>query len=178
MALASTLLGAAGGLYNMWKGNKRMTGIADSGPSAEALREESFGRRQGLIDRMTNFGQYSAPAMDLATQAGNKGVEDAMMMGMGGSQANAIKNRMRRQNLSGVYDNFQQGMGTALGAQMGIDQGIFGQMGQQRQARNNIKMMQANNQMNLGAGMMPEGGARGLLDIIGQNPTVKGWLGQ
>jgi len=116
---------------------------------------------------MTNFGQYSGQAMDLASQKGNQGVENAMMMGMGGSQANAIRNRMKRSSMTGVYDKFNQGLGQAANLQQGIDSGIAGQMQGQRQYANNIAMTQANNQMNLGAGLLPEGGL-GQEGLLGQ----------
>ena len=160
--LGSLLLGGAG-LYNMYQGNKKMSGIANNQPSGQELRDQSFGRSQGLIDRMTNFNQYSGQAMDLASQQGNKGVEDAMMMGMGGSQANAIKNRMKRSSLTGVYDKFNQGMQAQQGMQQGIDNQIFGRMNQQQDYKNDIGMMQANAQMGLGSQLLPEGGIRGLL---------------
>jgi len=165
--MIGTLLSGGAALYNMYKGNKKMGNIGANQPSAEDIRGESYGRSQGLIDRMTNFGQYSGQAMDLASQKGNQGVENAMMMGMGGSQANAIRNRMKRSSMTGVYDKFNQGLGQAANLQQGIDSGIAGQMQGQRQYANNIAMTQANNQMNLGAGLLPEGGL-GQEGLLGQ----------
>jgi hypothetical protein len=171
--MIGTLLSGGAALYNMYKGNKKMGNIGANQPSAEDIRGESYGKSQGLIDRMTNFGQYSGQAMDLASQQGNQGVENAMMMGMGGSQANAIKNRMKRSSLTGVYDKFNQGMPGMITQQRAIDSDIAGQMQGQRQYANNIAMTQANNQMNLGAGLLPEGGL-GQEGLLGQ---VLGGLG-
>ena len=75
---------------------------------------------------MTNFNQYSGQAMDLASQEGNQGVESAAMMGMGGSQANAIKNRMKRSAMTDVYKQYNQGLKGTLQAQMGLDNRISG----------------------------------------------------
>jgi|TARA_R100001530_G_C4310383_1_gene152858 hypothetical protein len=165
--MIGTLLMGGASLYNMHQGNKKMSNIAANQPSAEDIRGESYGRSQGLIDRMTNFGQYSGQAMDLASQQGNQGVEDAMMMGMGGSQANAIRNRMKRSSMTGVYDKFNQGLGQAAGLQQGIDSGIAGQMQGQRQYANNVRMTQANNQMGMGMGLLGEGGL-GPEGLLGQ----------
>ena len=179
--LGSLLLGGAG-LYNMYQGNKKMSGIANNQPSGQELRDQSFGRSQGLIDRMTNFNQYSGQAMDLASQQGNKGVEDAMMMGMGGSQANAIRNRMKRSSMAGVYDKFNQGLGQAAGLQGGIDQQISGQLQGQRDFSNQMGMAQASGMMGLGAGLLPEKGYRGLLGELGTGmknlPSLFGFGGR
>jgi len=156
--MLGTLISGGAALYNMYKGNQKMGNIATNQPSAEEIRNESYGKTQGLLDRMTNFNQYSGQAMDLATMQGNQGVENAMMMGMGGSQANAIKNRMKRSSLTGVYDKFNQGMANMVGQQRLVDEDISGQMQGQRQYANNIAMTQANNQMALGSSLLPEGG--------------------
>ena len=165
MGLLQLGLGALGAA-NIWKGNKGMTNLANNMPSQETL-ELPYQKSQGLIDRMTNFGQYSGGAMDLATQQGNQGVQDAMMMGMGGSQANAIRNRMKRSSLSGVYDQFNQGLGTALNAQLGINQSVAGQMNQNRDTSRNIKMGQYSAQMGIGNQLMGEKGLRGLMGLAG-----------
>ena len=164
--MIGTLLSGGAALYNMSQGNKKMGNIGANQPTAQDHRQ-NFSGTQSLIDRMTNFGQYSGQAMDLASQKGNQGVENAMMMGMGGSQANAIRNRMKRSSMTGVYDKFNQGLGQAANLQQGIDSGIAGQMQGQRQYANNIAMTQANNQMNLGAGLLPEGGL-GQEGLLGQ----------
>ena len=162
LQLGMGLLGA----HQMHKANKGMSGLANNMPSEGELRG-AFSGSQGLIDRMTNFNQYSGQAMDLASMQGNKGVEDAMMMGMGGSQANAIKNRMKRSSLTGVYDKFNQGIGSALNAQMGIDRGISDQLRQQEDQSRTIKAGQYNAQFGIGNQLMGEGGPRGLIGQIG-----------
>jgi hypothetical protein len=97
---------------------------------------------------------------------GNKGVEDAMMMGMGGSQANAIRNRLKRSSLTGVYDQYNKGLGQAAGLQQGIDSTISGQLESNRQYQDAIKMNQANAMMGLGKGMLGEDGLLGLSQSI------------
>jgi hypothetical protein len=164
--MIGTLLSGGAALYNMSQGNKKMGNIGANQPTAQDHRQ-NFSGTQSLIDRMTNFGQYSAPAMDLASQEGNKGVEDAMMMGMGGSQANAIRNRMKQSGLNKAYQGMTAGLGDAARLQFGMDEGIFNQMGEQQAYSNNIAMTQANNQMNLGAGLLPEGGL-GQEGLLGQ----------
>jgi len=166
LPLLGTLIQGGLGLMGMAKGHKQMGNIANNMPSQSDL-QSPFQQSQGLIDRMTNFGQYSGQAMDLASMQGNKGVEDAMMMGMGGSQANAIRNRMKRSSMTGVYDKFNQGLGQAAGLQQGIDSGIAGQMQGQRQYANNVRMTQANNQMGMGMGLLGEGGL-GPEGLLGQ----------
>ena len=166
------------GLWGMAQGNKQMSNVANNMPSQEDL-EGRLGKSQGLIDRMTNFGQYSGPGMDLASQEGNQAVESSMMMGMGGSQANAIKNRMKRSSLTGVYDKFNQGMGTALNAQMGINKGVSGQMHQDRGDARAIQMGQAGAQMGASSNFM--GGADGMagfgagLGSLGQTALMGGY---
>jgi|TARA_R100001530_G_C4256629_1_gene139337 hypothetical protein len=147
------------GLYGMAQGNKQINNVANNMPDQGDL-EKPYEKSQGLIDRMTNFSQYQGPAMDLSSMQGNKGVEDAMMMGMGGSQANAIRNRMKRSSLTGVYDKFNQGLGTALNAQMGINKDVSGQMFQNAQDTRNIKFGQGSSMMNMASNFM--GGAQGM----------------
>tara|TARA_R100001530_G_scaffold133648_1_gene107367 strand:- start:1460 stop:1987 length:528 start_codon:yes stop_codon:yes gene_type:complete len=158
-------LGAFGAL-NTYAGNKGITDIANNMPSEDKLRG-AFDGSQGLIDRLTNFNQYSGQAMDLAGMQGNKGVEDAMMMGLGGSQANAIRNRMKRSSLTGVYDKFNDGMSTALNAQMGIDKNISGQLRSQEDQKRMIRHGQYSGQMGIGDKLMGEKGMRGLGGMLG-----------
>ena len=171
------LLGGLIGAGMQYQGYKKLGNIAKDQPSEGELRGV-FGKQQGLIDRMTNFGQYSGQAMDLASQQGNQGVQDAMMMGMGGSQANAIKARMKRSSLAGVYDKFNAGLGDAAQLQGGIDSHISGQLEGQRDFSNQVGMAQAQGMMGLGAGLLPEKGYRGLLGQMGTGveslPTMFG----
>ena len=178
--LGGLLMGGLGAMAQ-YKGAQQLGNLAKNQPSEGDLRGV-FGKQQSLIDRMTNFGQYSGQAMDLASQQGNKGVEDAMMMGMGGSQANAIRNRMKRSSMAGVYDKFNQGLGQAAGLQGGIDQQISGQLQGQRDFSNQMGMAQASGMMGLGAGLLPEKGYRGLLGELGTGmknlPSLFGFGGR
>ena len=137
------LLGAGLGM----KGYNKM-GQAAQTQSMEDL-QSPFAQSQNLINRMTNFSQYSAPMADMNLQAGNKAVEDSMMMGQGGSQANAIKNRLKNQNMGAMYGQYQQGLGNAAQMQQGIDSQVSNQMQQQRNFANKVKMTQGNIQMNM-----------------------------
>ena len=74
-----------------------------------------------------------------------------MMMGMGGSQANAIRNRLKRSSLTGVYDQYNKGLGQAAGLQQGIDQTVSGQLHQNAQDARMIRQGQAGALMGLGA---------------------------
>ena len=163
MALGAMISGGIG-IYNMLKGSQKSSNIANNQPTADEHRQ-NFGKSQGLIDRMTNFSQYTGPAMDLATQEGNEGVEDAMMMGMGGSQANAIKARLKKSGLNQAYQGMTAGLGKAAQMQQGLDKGIFDQMNSQQNYKNQIGQQNANMQMGMGASLLPEGGMRGLLGL-------------
>ena len=163
MALGALISGGMG-IWNMMQGSKKATGIGNNQPTAEDHRK-NFSGGQGLIDRMTNFGQYSGPGMDLASQEGNQAVESSMMMGMGGSQANAIKNRMKKSAMGDMYGEYNKGLGTAAALQGGIDEQIFGQMNNQQNFKNQIGLQNADMQMGIGQRLMPEGGIRGLLGM-------------
>jgi len=162
--MLGTLLMGGAGLLGMKKGHDQMSSIGQNQPSDKQLRG-AFSGSQGLINRMTNFGQYSGQAMDLASQEGNQGVENAMMMGMGGSQANAIRNRMKRSAMGDVYNQYNKGLGQAASLQGGIDKHISGQLESNRQYSDAIKMQQANSMMGMGKGLLPEDGLQGLLKL-------------
>ena len=157
------MLGAAG-IWNMMQGQKQLTNLGNNQPSSDELRQD-FSKSQGLIDRMTNFNQYSGPAMDLASMQGNQGVETALMSGMGGSQANAIRNRLKSAGLNKAYQNFTAGLGDAARLQSGLDDRIFGQVNKQRDYKNQLLEDKADFRMGIGKQLMPEGGLRGLLGI-------------
>ena len=161
LSLGTGLLGAA----SAYSGHRQQMGLAKQ-PSESDLRS-TFSGSQGLIDRMTNFNQYSGGAMDLATQAGNQGVQDAMMMGMGGSQANAIKNRLKQSGVNKAYQSFQGGLGNAAQLQSGLDSNISGQMSQNRMYSNMIKNKGAQRMMGIGSNLMGPEGVSGLLGSIG-----------
>ena len=160
------LLGAGLGM----KGYNKM-GQAAQTQSMEDL-QSPFAQSQNLINRMTNFSQYSAPMADMNLQAGNKAVEDSMMMGQGGSQANAIKNRLKNQNMGAMYGQYQQGLGNAAQMQQGIDSQVSNQMQQQRNFANRVKMTQGNIQMNMAGSLLPK------QDMYGEGGLLSGAAGK
>lgn len=160
------LLGAGLGM----KGYNKM-GQAAQTQSMEDL-QSPFAQSQNLINRMTNFSQYSAPMADMNLQAGNKAVEDSMMMGQGGSQANAIKNRLKNQNMGAMYGQYQQGLGNAAQMQQGIDSQVSNQMQQQRNFANKVKMTQGNIQMNMAGSLLPK------QDMYGEGGLLSGAAGK
>ena len=173
------MLGLLAGAYGMYRGHKAMGDVAKMAQPSEKSLRSTFSGSQGLIDRMTNFNQYSGGAMDLATQAGNQGVQDAMMMGMGGSQANAIKNRLKQSGVNKAYQSFQGGLGNAAQLQSGIDRNIAGQMQAGRNNAMQAKLGQAGAMMGMGQGLMGQDGLStlgGHLDALGQ--TGMGLLGR
>jgi hypothetical protein len=154
-------------------------GAAGQTQSMEDL-QSPFQRTQDLIGRMTNFSQYSAPMADMNLQAGNKAVEDSQMMGLGGSQANAIKNRLKNQNMGAMYGQYQQGLGQAAGLQGRIDDRVSGQMQAQRNFKNRVGLMQGQQMMNMGQSLLPSTdmyGEGGLLSgAAGKLGQLGGWL--
>ena len=146
-------------------------GAAGQTQSMEDL-QSPFAQSQGLINRMTNFSQYAAPMADMNLQAGNKAVEDSMMMGMGGSQANAIKNRLKNQNMGAMYGQYQQGLGQAARLQGGIDSTVSGQMQDQRNWKNKVAMTQGQQMMNMGRSLLPS------TDMYGEGGLLTGAAGK
>ena len=139
MALVSSLLGLAtspvgqniiggvGSLFGLRKANRQLN-QSMSAPNEAQLRR-MYDRSQGMIDEMS-YSNAMSPVMDLATMQGNQGVQDAMMMGMGGSQANAIRNRMQNNAATDLYNAYQQNAGQRFDAQNQIDTNVFNQMNQ------------------------------------------------
>jgi len=150
----------------MYGANKGISNLANNMPSEQNLRS-TFSNSQGLIDRMTNFNQYSGDAMDLATQEGNQGVETSLMSGLGGSQSNAIKNRMNRSAMTDVYKKYNDGLQGAVTNQMNLDNKIFGRKNTNRDQTMAMKFGQLQGQMNIGESMLPSGGLGGLLGHFG-----------
>jgi len=173
------MLGLLAGAYGMYRGHKAMGDVAKMAQPSESNLRSTFSGSQGLIDRMTNFNQYSGGAMDLATQAGNQGVQDAMMMGMGGSQANAIKNRLKQSGVNKAYQSFQGGLGNAARLQSDIDSNIARQMQAGRQNAMQARLGQAGAMMGIGQGMMGQEGLGTIgagIDALGK--TGMGLLGR
>jgi hypothetical protein len=160
-SLGSSLLGA----YTAAQGHQKQMGLANM-PSEKDLRS-TFSNSQDLINQMTNFNQYSGGAMDLATQAGNQGVETALQSGLGGSQANAIRNRLKAGLQNKAYAHHQKGIGDALTHQRGLDSDIFAQLNQDRGVARSIKNLGAQRQMGIGQNLMGPQGVAGLMGQIG-----------
>tara|TARA_R110000824_G_scaffold218917_1_gene405691 strand:+ start:36 stop:653 length:618 start_codon:yes stop_codon:yes gene_type:complete len=175
------LLGGAGGkaLGGLLGAGMQAGGYSKFGQSGQTQSQEDlespFSKTQGLVDRMTNFSQYSAPMADMNLQAGNKSVEDSMMMGQSGSQANAIKNRLKNQNMGSMYGQYQQGLNSATQHQMGIDKQVSGQMQDQRINSQRVQRAQGNKLGLMGQSLMPQ------MDAFGQGglmDSLSGGLGQ
>ena len=127
-------------------------GSAMKMPSEQDVRG-AFDPTQGLIKRMTNFGIFSAPGMDLNMQEGNAAVESAMSMGMGGSASNAIKNRIKSGGMRDIYQDYQKGLGSAAQLQGGIDTQVSGIMTGDRRARQGFDAARANQMGSMGLDM-------------------------
>lgn len=121
------LIGGIGSLFGLRKANRQLN-QSMSAPNEAQLRR-MYDRSQGMIDEMS-YGNAMSPVMDLATMQGNQGVQDAMMMGMGGSQANAIRNRMQNNAATSLYNAYQQNAAQRFDAQNQIDTNVFNQMNQ------------------------------------------------
>tara|TARA_B100000686_G_scaffold246853_1_gene256326 strand:+ start:83 stop:670 length:588 start_codon:yes stop_codon:yes gene_type:complete len=187
-------LGLITGGLNLLSKGKNLGGLLGAGLTMAGMKKQGaagqtqsmedlqspFQRTQDLIGRMTNFSQYSAPMADMNLQAGNKAVEDAQMMGMGGSQANAIKNRLKNQNMGAMYGQYQQGLGQAAGLQGRIDDRVSSQMQDQRDWSNRVAMTQGQQMMNMGGSLLPRTdmyGEGGLLSgAAGKLGELGGWL--
>tara|TARA_Y100000004_G_scaffold196251_1_gene265679 strand:- start:800 stop:1426 length:627 start_codon:yes stop_codon:yes gene_type:complete len=123
-------------------------------PMSYAQASQPFQQSQDLINRMTNFNRYSGGAMDLAAQAGNRGVQTAMMMGQGGSQANAIRQRIQNTGMNQAYQAFQENLGQAAGLQSDIDRQIAGKMYGDDAYQREYRMREGSMQRDAGMGLM------------------------
>ena len=123
-------------------------------PMSYAQASQPFQQSQDLIDKMTNFNRYSGGAMDLATQAANQGVQTAMMMGQGGSQANAIRQRIQNRGMNQAYQSFQENLGQAAGLQSDIDRQIAGKMYGDDMYQRQYRMREGSMQRDAGMGLM------------------------
>lgn len=121
------IIGGIGSALGYRKANRQLN-QSMSAPNEAQLRR-MYDRSQGMIDEMS-YGNAMSPVMDLATMQGNQGVQDAMMMGMGGSQANAIRNRMQNNAATDLYGAYQQNAAQRFDAQNQIDTNVFNQMNQ------------------------------------------------
>ena len=64
-----------------------------------------------------------------------------------------------------AYQSMASGLGDAAKMQSGLDTGIFNQMNDQQDYKNQIGQQNANAQMGIGASLLPENGMRGLLGL-------------
>tara|TARA_R100000406_G_C3099666_1_gene121618 strand:+ start:64 stop:708 length:645 start_codon:yes stop_codon:yes gene_type:complete len=115
-----------------------------------------YQKSQALIDRQSNFGNYSSGAMDLAMMQGNQAANTAAMMGMGGSAANMLRNRMKASGINDAYRNFTAGLGDAARAQYGIDSNISNQMFSQNQNNRMYQGLKGEQNYNMGQGMLTD----------------------
>lgn len=126
-------------------------------PDSYETLANPYAKSQGLINKQTNFGNYSSGAMDLSNMQGNTAANTAMMAGMGGSAANALRNRMRASGISDAYKNFTAGLGDAARQQYGIDSNISNQMFSQNQAQRGFQEQQGRIMKGTGLGLMSSG---------------------
>ena len=121
------IIGGIGSALGYRKANQQLN-QSMSAPNEAQLRR-MYDRSQGMIDEMS-YGNAMSPIMDLATMQGNKAVEDSMMMGMSGSQGNAIRNRMQNNAATDLYNAYQNNAAQRFDAQNQIDTNVFNQMNQ------------------------------------------------
>lgn len=162
------LMGLIGGGSMMKQGYDKQKEILGGLGDEDKIRS-LWGNSQDLITRMTNFGNYSGQTQDLSTQGGNKAVETANQLGVSGSQSNAIRNRLRNQDVGQTYQAWNDALPGAMKAQGELDTAVagqyFGEMGQKRHGQ----MGMANQQMAMGSQFMPKDifGKTGMLSKIG-----------
>jgi hypothetical protein len=161
------LMGKMGGAWSMFTGNRQQgQAVNQMARSADEIRG-TFDPSQQMINRMTNFNAYSAPGMDAATMAGNKGVETAAMTGLGGSAANAIKNRLRTNNTKQIYDSWQAGLGDATKLQVGIDSNVSDTLAKENSMQAQYRFGLGGQRHDRGVDMLGPGGIPGLLQQAG-----------
>tara|TARA_R100001230_G_C5685596_1_gene194579 strand:+ start:172 stop:834 length:663 start_codon:yes stop_codon:yes gene_type:complete len=124
-----TVQTAARGLFGFLqnqKGNRMME--AATNPMTYDQAATPFQKSQGLVDNLSNFSNFSGQAMDLSGMQGNQAAQSAAMMGMGGSAANMLRNRMRASGINQAYSNFLQAAPQIANMQLGIDKNIAQKM--------------------------------------------------
>mgnify|MGYP003145967800 CR=1 FL=1 len=128
----SNFLGKGKNLQGLVGGAMMHKGWQDKGranrlPSIDSLKG-LFENSQGLINKMTDWNQFSGAAADDSTEAGHQAVRTAAMMGpMGGSANLALKNRMKLGQDADRYKAWQENMQNMVGHQKDIDSSIFAQ---------------------------------------------------
>ena len=128
------------GIRQNLKGN-RMMETATNPPSYDQVATP-FQKSQGLVDNLSNFSNFSGQAMDLSNMQGNQAAQSAAMMGMGGSAANMLRNRMRASGVNQAYSNFLQAQPQIANMQLGIDRNIAQKMYGDDQFQRNARYLQ------------------------------------
>jgi hypothetical protein len=124
-----TIQSAARGLFGFAqnrKGNRMLE--AATNPMTYDQAATPFQKSQGLVDNLSNFSNFSGQAMDLSNMQGNQAAQSAAMMGMGGSAANMLRNRMKAGGINQAYSNFLQAQPQIANMQLGIDRNIAQKM--------------------------------------------------
>tara|TARA_R100000700_G_C3145839_1_gene126131 strand:+ start:268 stop:930 length:663 start_codon:yes stop_codon:yes gene_type:complete len=136
-----TIQQAAKGLFGFaqnQKGNRMME--AATNPMTYDQAATPFQKSQGLVDNLSNFSNFSGQAMDLSNMQGNQAAQSAAMMGMGGSAANMLRNRMRASGINQAYSNFLEAQPQIANMQLGIDRNIAQKMYGDDQFQRNYRL--------------------------------------
>ena len=182
--LGSGLMGGLKTLGGALSSGKGLQGLVGGAMMGKAMHDRNqanklqsvdalkglFSNSQDLIDRSTDWGQFSAMAADDATEAGNQAVRSAAMMGQGGSAMNAIKNRMKAAQDSDRYNAWQQNQRQMVGAQSNIDKAVFDQRQTDLANRRDYLTSSANQLGAFGEGLIRDTGLS-TQDIF--NPAAK-----
>jgi len=155
LTLANSPVGK--GAMGLFFGNKGRQQMDQSfKPNTYEELADPYQKSQALVDKQSNFGNYSSGAMDLSMMQGNTAANTAMMSGIGGSAANALRNRMRASGINDAYKNFTAGLGDAARAQYGIDSNISNQMFSQNQNNRLYQGLKGEQNYNMGQGMLTD----------------------
>ena len=128
-------------------------------PQSEEDLRSPFQNTQNIINRLTDWNQFSGTAADDSLAAGDQAVRTAQMMGpMGGSASQAIKNRMKTAQDSDRYDAWLQNSAAMIDKQQGIDQNIFSAMQGQRLGQQNWLDRKYSGMGQMGSDLLAESG--------------------
>jgi len=163
-----------GGFLTGRKGDRQLNQAMQM-PSEQQLRNR-FSGTQGIIDQMS-YTNAMSPVMDLASMQGNQAVQDSMMMGIGGSQGNALRARLQNNAAGQLYGAYQQNLGNQAQLQMGIDSNIANQMAGNQAARS--QMLFNRGGINQAAGSQALGDALGSIGVLAaDDPNALGAFGK
>ena len=154
LSKGKNLQGLVGGamMHKGWQDKGRANRL----PSIDSLKG-LFENSQGLINKMTDWNQFSGAAADDSTEAGNQAVRTAAMMGpMGGSANLALKNRMKLGQDSDRYKAWQENMQNMVGHQKDIDSSIFAQHQGNLKDRRNFLTDRANTVGGMGGAIVDD----------------------